>query len=717
MAARRRILWGFALSSVVFGQSYSPPAGIRPARRGADTSILPGGRIIAPAGQQYVTGPGLFGMALSASGRRLVTVNMGPPMPSLTVMERGEPWDVHTFPLARAGEEPAGGNAGRVMALGVALPRERAAFVSDGNSGRVALVDLASGDRRTAADLNRNGYRDSISGDLALDAARNILYVADEANSRVVAVDARIPPIDTRPRPILASVALGGRPFSLALSPDRKKLYVTEPESQSVSVINAAEPSAPTVEAVIRSGSHPSGIIATTARVYVSNSGDDSIAVIDAATNRIEMEIPIRIPSLPDLRGIQPAGLAYDEKTGWLLVAEAGINAVGVIDARSSKVLGHIPAGWFPTQVLIDRGTVYVANRRGRGAGPSARIAAGSVRVIGAESSEGTVSIYSLPPLAELPGDTEFVMRAAGFEPRLASAPSLPPQIRHVVLIVKTSHGFDEVLGDVRRAANGPVAGAPALARYGQNGSVDGRRERLSLHDVNLTPNHHGIAERWAFSDNFYADGEWSDIWDHLKRNGVSTAPSGRGSEPLPSRDQKERLLESSATERANRLIGEINEQFVQSGTELPQFLYVDLSTDRRGTPRPGDGYPYEESFVVDDDYALGRILEFLSGTRWWSSMAVFVTESSGQGGVDHIDAYRSLLLCAGPWTKRNYVSHTNSSFPGLLKTVFEILHVPPLNLFDASAADLSDCFTSSTDPRPYQVAPVDKRVYDPSLK
>ena len=93
--------------------------------------------------------------------------------------------------------------------------------------------------------------------------------------------------------------------------------------------------------------------------------------------------------------------------------------------------------------------------------------------------------------------------------------------------------------------------------------------------------------------------------------------------------------------------------------------------------------------------------------------MAVLVTEDDAQGGVDHIDAHRTLLFCAGPWCKRDYVSHTHSSFPGLLKTVFRLLGVPPLNLFDATASDLSDCFTPQPDYAPYRVRSVDRRIFD----
>jgi hypothetical protein len=130
---------------------------------------------------------------------------------------------------------------------------------------------------------------------------------------------------------------------------------------------------------------------------------------------------------------------------------------------------------------------------------------------------------------------------------------------------------------------------------------------------------------------------------------------------------------------------------------------------------RPEDGYPYEESFVVDNDYALGRILQYLSGTKWWKDTAVFITEDDPQGGVDHIDSHRTVLLCAGPWIKKHYVSRVNTSFPGLLKTIFGLLKLPPLNLFDASAAGLNDCFAAQPDPAPYQLRDVDRRIFDPA--
>ena len=48
---------------------------------------------------------------------------------------------------------------------------------------------------------------------------------------------------------------------------------------------------------------------------------------------------------------------------------------------------------------------------------------------------------------------------------------------------------------------------------------------------------------------------------------------------------------------------------------------------------------------MADNDLALGRLVEFLSHTKYWKNMAIVVTEDDAQGGYDHIDAHRSILM------------------------------------------------------------------------
>ncbi len=165
---------------------------------------------------------------------------------------------------------------------------------------------------------------------------------------------------------------------------------------------------------------------------------------------------------------------------------------------------------------------------------------------------------------------------------------------------------------------------------------------------------------------------------------------------------------------RASQLIAELRELYEKPGKDLPRFIFVHLPGDHIAATRPEDGYPYPASFVADNDYALGRILEFLSHSPWWKDMTVFVTEDDAQGGRDHIDSHRTLMLAAGPYVRKDFALHQNASFPGLLKTVFRILGVPPLNLYDASAADLSAVFTASPDFTPFVAGRPDERIFVP---
>ena len=70
--------------------------------------------------------------------------------------------------------------------------------------------------------------------------------------------------------------------------------------------------------------------------------------------------------------------------------------------------------------------------------------------------------------------------------------------------------------------------------------------------------------------------------------------------------------------------------------------------------------------------------------------------------------------MMINPWFKRGYVSHTHANFGAILKTIYNICDVPPLNQFDATATLLQDFFTDKPDYTPYSVEMVDKRIFDP---
>ena len=142
---------------------------------------------------------------------------------------------------------------------------------------------------------------------------------------------------------------------------------------------------------------------------------------------------------------------------------------------------------------------------------------------------------------------------------------------------------------------------------------------------------------------------EAGTLWHHLERNGISFRNFGEGFElagdveekdeeptgarfltniPMPdplyrntSRDYPGFNMNIPDQFRADHFIAEMEKRYVKGDEPLPQFIYIHLPDDHMTTERPEDGYPYQASFVADNDLALGRIMEYLShsrgGRRW----------------------------------------------------------------------------------------------------
>jgi YVTN family beta-propeller protein len=147
----------------------------------------------------------------------------------------------------------------------------------------------------------------------------------------------------------------------------------------------------------------------------------------------------------------------------------------------------------------------------------------------------------------------------------------------------------------------------------------------------------------------------------------------------------------------------------------IPGLIVIRLPNDHTAEPRPNDGYPYRASYVADNDLALGRMIAFLSKTPIWKDSAVFVTEDDAQGGVDHVDAHRSILLVASPWVKPGFVAHRHSSMGSIIKTIDELLGLGPLNLEDALAGDLTEMFDAQPREEAFKFVSADSRLFVPA--
>ena len=582
----------------------------------------------------------------------------------------------------------------------------------------------------------------------ALDEANNRLVIIDSIYNRIVA-SIRIGPLPFA----LAVSPDGGRVyvthagFDAAPGLSNSVAAVDVQDAQAPRVL-AFIPSGTPVGGDVVGGSSPSAVLAADDRVYVANAHNDSITVIDANQLRRIGEIPIRIPGLEWLRGVVPVALAYHPRSHWLFVVEAGINAVGVIDTSTKQVLGHMPTERMPTAISIsgDIGHVLTYLHLNSNADrPYPRtdiyrdVRRGSICFFGINISSSWLAGRSYE--AALRSHTKSVYHWNGFDPAPTAARRLPEAVRHVVLVVREGRSFDEVLGDLQDPA---VRGDPHYARFGLNGIASPKRERngFALKPVSVTPNLHRLATTWAVNDNFHSDAvfdhdghywlagvypdawtwlslsrqhaaggasivvaphqypEAGTLWHHLQRNGISFLNFGEGLDPRiaapeclwqnTSRGYPGRDVDVSNRQRAAIFIDEMEQRYKKTGNSLPRLIVVSLPNRFRDMPRAAAGFRYDASYAADADVATGQILEYLSHTPWWRQMTVVVTEADGNGGVDSIYAERVPLVLAGPYIRRGYVSHTNGSFPALLKLVFRLLEIPPLNLFDASAADLA---------------------------
>lgn len=164
---------------------------------------------------------------------------------------------------------------------------------------------------------------------------------------------------------------------------------------------------------------------------------------------------------------------------------------------------------------------------------------------------------------------------------------------------------------------------------------------------------------------------------------------------------------------RMNQFEEEFTKKWILGKDSMPSLVTVQIPNDHTTGARPQDGYYFPHSYVADNDLAVGRILHFLSRTKYWKNMLVIITEDDPQGGVDHIDAHRSILMMAGPHVKRGYVSHTHANFGSILKTIYNILNVPYVNQYDITASLLQDFFTDTPDYTPYTLEKNDERIFD----
>jgi YVTN family beta-propeller protein len=318
------------------------------------------------------------------------------------------------------------------------------------------------------------------------------------------------------------------------------KAYVSCWNDNSIAVVNTNLPTQPVKRVVV--GRHPTVMLLNPerTRLFVANSNDDSVSVIDTATDKEIERVNVRLSeSVPP--GNSPEGLALNGDD--LYVANSHSNSVAVVElsanargeksdeahAERSTVRGFIPSGQYPSAIAVAGNTIFIGNGKGTGVENSSMVVNDSGRVPNVANERfptgtgrsngqggqyspsiviGNISAVTAPDDPALARYTQQVMRNNGLlgAQRARLFPGRSP-IKHVIYIIKENRTYDQVYGDVAASGDGTKAdGDASLAIFGAGEAAarpDGKWQDIS-------PNHRALALRFGLFDRFFVNSEAS---------------------------------------------------------------------------------------------------------------------------------------------------------------------------------------------------------------
>ncbi|HOY60219.1 MAG TPA: YncE family protein, partial [Verrucomicrobiota bacterium] len=542
-------------------------------------TILSNGRHLKPAGKPLPVGRFPYGLAMSRDGSTLFVASDGLGQ-IITDWSAAKPVVVPMTPPTfqrSPGRNEKPTNAGGADFS----PDGRMLYWSSGETGAIYFFDLASREKAAEVSLNTEvggrRYEDSYAVDVKASPDGKYLYCADVANFRVVVLDVerrqvigsvavgRYPyalavvgdtvfaaniglfeyspigaPKDDRfdkrgltfpPYGYPSAEARDGVEFEGRQIPGLGEPNL--PESFSVWGVDVSNPQSPKVVSRLKTGllvgaasdngktvggSAPNFLAAHGGALFVSNGNNDIIERIDLARNRIVAKQRLMpSPLVARLRGVGPSGMAVSPDGKRLYVAELGINAIAVLNARNLAVLGHIPTAWYPYRVAVspDGKRLVCICFRGFGNGPNA---GGDIPKSEFLGMRGVVSILDVPSDSELESMTADVLAFNGMVDRRVdrvkmSSPVIPTvpgkvskEIKYVVFITKENHTYDTIFDRIPGAKHDP-----GLLRWGLHQTIQAPGQP-TLEDVGVMVNHNALARQFTVSDNFYMEPEASGV-------------------------------------------------------------------------------------------------------------------------------------------------------------------------------------------------------------
>jgi YVTN family beta-propeller protein len=132
----------------------------------------------------------------------------------------------------------------------------------------------------------------------------------------------------------------------------------------------------------------------------------------------------------------------------------------------------------------------------------------------------------------------------------------------------------------------------------------------------------------------------------------------------------------------------------------LPSLSLVRLMHDHTGNFATAiDGVNTPELQQADNDYAVGLLVQKIANSVYADNTLIFIIEDDAQDGADHVDSHRTVAFVVGAYVKKGALVSTQYNTIDYLRTIEEILGLPPLNLNDALARPMADIFDTKPSP------------------
>lgn len=139
------------------------------------------------------------------------------------------------------------------------------------------------------------------------------------------------------------------------------------------------------------------------------------------------------------------------------------------------------------------------------------------------------------------------------------------------------------------------------------------------------------------------------------------------------------------------------------TGNSIPALTMLRMMTDHTEAATSGSHSP--RSYVADNDYGIGEIVDCISHSPIWTHSAIFVIEDDAQNGSDHVDCHRTTAYVISPYIKAHSVDHHFYNTDSMLKTIELLAGLKPLCQFDAVADPIINWDTHPSNAAPYVAA------------